>query len=388
MSLNTTPFLQIKKLRLENFRSYSRIDQHFDSQMVIITGPNGSGKTTILEAIGLLSNLRSFRNGSDKDLLKKGEPFYTIEGEFGSTKGLEKLFCSFGSSENEKASRRMKVNGKAVERVSGFIGKFATVVFSPDDIAIIDSGPAERRRFIDMVLSMVSTGYLNALQQYKKSLTQRGAILHRSGAKTDPILLRSIDRELSVYGATIQKEREGFLKQFTPMFKKYVNEISGGKDQWEIIYQPSIPDGSMKEGYFAGLERGRANDLRLRQTTRGVHRDRVGFYSSDNNELSSFASQGQKRTVVLSMKLAQYEYTRSITDSSPIMLIDDVLNELDVERRKLFIRYLNQSGQTFITTTDIKALEGFIREKMEQIAVSVFELSGNENGAEFIPVSL
>jgi len=335
---------------------------------VIFIGANGAGKSTILEAISLMSSLKSFRGANDKDMIQHDCSRYLVELEYESISGMHKMSMGFGGADrNDKTERRMRIDENSANRISDFIGHFQTVVFAPDDINIIEGGPGERRRFIDIVLASLHTEYLVSLQSYKRILKLRSACFYKAGGRADEKLVASMDHDLIKFGCIIQKTRNEFLSEFEGIFSRLVNYVSSGSDAWKIRYQPSIKDGNVSEKYRSAIESTRAEDMKMRQTTHGIHRDRILFtdQKSGENDISRVGSQGQKRTVVLALKMAQFEYTKKRKSEKPVLLIDDVLNELDIERRKKFITFLHDAGQAFITATDISALNDFINDKKE-----------------------
>lgn len=386
----TTPeqfHLRLKHLKLRNFRNYVKLDLEIQGRLVFFTGNNGAGKTSILEALGLLSNLRSFRGASDRDMIHWNEDHYAMELLYEGPAGDSALRLGYGLTGETKKSwqRRMSSGGKRIERVGEYIGKFNTVVFSPGDLHIMEGSMGERRKYIDMVISTLNPSYLEALQNYRRALAMRSKVLGTHKGH-DTSYIEAISAELAKSGAYIQKERLLFLEKFSPHFEAFVRRISAQKDSWVIRYLPSIESGASFEGYREALTKALPNDLLRRHTTRGVHRDRLMFHPAGEKrlEIKEIASQGQKRTAALALKMAQFAYTGEATHRTPVLLIDDVLNELDIQRRESFISFLNETGQSLITTTDISALKSFIEQKKKEMPVLIYELSHGENGETHI----
>jgi DNA replication and repair protein RecF len=384
--------LLIQSIRLENFRIYPGKKFSVDGDIIIFAGSNGIGKTSILEAIALLSNLKSFRGVHDKELIHHGASQYMIELGFTNQSGLHKISMGFGSRGefDKKAERRMRYDGEIVNKISDFIGKIQTVVFAPGDVNILDSGPEERRRFIDIVLSSLHSDYLQCLQQYKKLLKFRSQYFHKSAGKLDEKYVNALNIDLIKIGCQIQNYRKSFLEEFQVIFNRFINSISNGRDFWKIQYIPSINNGHENAVYQKALDDARAQDIRYKQTTRGIHRDKINICNENGNginasDITIVGSQGQKRTAVLALKMAQYEYTKNRTTEKPVLLIDDVLNELDIDRRKKFIDFLQDAGQAFITATDISALEEFIRFKKGSAEIQIFRVDKN---SEWLPEKL
>jgi|GEM_PF-852712 len=379
--------LSIRHIRLENFRIYKSTKFTIDADLVIFVGSNGIGKTSVIEAIAMLSNLKSFRGVGDKELIRHGAFQYMVEVGYVNRGGGHKISMGFGSRgpADKKVERRMRFDGELVGRIGDFIGKIQTVVFAPGDVGILDSGPEERRRFIDIVLASLHSDYLQSLQQYKKLLKMRSAYFHKAVGKVDEKYIGALNRELVKYGSSIQDYRKNFLEEFEIIFNRFVASISDGRDYWKVRYLPSIAGGHDTQIYARVVEEARSNDLRYKQTTRGIHRDKILICNDNQNprddqganesDICIIGSQGQKRTAVLALKMAQYEYAKKRTVEKPVLLIDDVLNELDLDRRKKFIDFLQDAGQAFITATDISALEDFIRQKKGAARIQVFRMN-------------
>jgi len=377
----TDLLLRLKKINLTNFRIYSNIEIKTDYDILFLTGPNGAGKTSILEAISMAGTLRSFRKCVDKDMIKWNSDFYAVDIDFLENKDIHNLHLGYGKPPNhDKTTRSLRYNKEKLNKISDFVGKFQTVVFSPDDIEIIDTTPAERRRFIDITLASVDNKYINNLQKYKKSLQLRSFLLRNNrSTPIDKNYLNSIDSEMIPAGIYIQQKREEFIKQFQPYFEKYVALISNERDKWQIKYNPSVKDLNSVEEYKKTLEKSLPDDLRLRKTTKGNHLDRLIFHVPDSPglELKQTASQGQKRTAALALKMAQFSYAKEASHKTPVCLIDDVLNELDKNRRLSFLRFLSEIGQAIITTTDMSGLGDF-QKNMKTNSMGVFEINNSE----------
>ena len=373
--------LTINRIRLENFRSHKSLDLNLKGRVIFFTGPNGIGKTSLLEAISIASILKSFRNARDKDIIQWDSTLYTIDIEFETRHGVQQLHLGYGKHpdvDSRAMQRAMSINKAKVSKVAQFIGKFQTVAFSPDDTDIVDTTPKARRQFLDLMLSSLYVNYLEALQLYRKSLRIRSEVLKKSRDKN---YIAAIDKEIAKYGSLILKKRIEFIEDFQTPFQQFVSQISNSKDSWALRYECSIPGGEDASVYYQALQQRVEHDLRIRQTTLGVHRDRITFHPPDREklDLQQIGSQGQKRTVALALKMAQFAYTRRITHQTPILLIDDVLNELDVNRRKSFISFLHNIGQALITSTDLAGMEEYLG-ALDHSAAQAYKLFENEDG--------
>jgi len=376
--------IYINQIQLKNFRKYEDVSIDLSYPLVIITGKNGSGKTSILEAITLMSTLKSFRNVSDRDMIKFNKNFYTITLDFFS-EFENKLHMGFALEEKgRKQTRVMSKNREKIEKIKDFIGLFNAVVFSPDDLQIVERSPSERRSYFDSVISMVSSDYISNLQKYKRVIQLRSKVLH--APSVDDNYLKAMDKELIYLGSAIQQKRVDFVSKFKEAFRNYISIISNGCDSWFLEYSPSIVSGECQDVYSSEIQKSRLNDKRLRQTTRGIHRDRYYIYDSgnENSELQISASQGQKRSVVLALKMSQYEFSIKEKGMKPVLLIDDVLTELDDYRKSSFIHFLNQTGQTIITTTSADHLNVYLNQVGSRCDYIVYEFNADGSGLKIL----
>ncbi|MBX3723074.1 MAG: DNA replication and repair protein RecF [Turneriella sp.] len=362
----------IKNLNLLNFRNCEKAAYEFGNGLIFITGDNGTGKTTILEAIGLVSFLKSFRFALDREMIRFDASFYRVEATFAAADGEHKIAIAYGKNPgDEKAAlaKKYTFDGRTNEKAAAIIGRIPTVVLSPDDMRIIAGDHSERRRFLDLLLSMLYPAYFAALQHYHRALKLRSQTLK---ARPDEAMLVAVDRELAQAGVEILEKRRQFIPEFTSPFAQNVEKISGAKDAWTIDYRGDTGQVKSTDDYMAMLKERRANDLRLRQTTSGIHRDRIFFTQGGNleREIRNVGSQGQKRTAALALKTAQFNYMHTKLGTTPVLLIDDILNELDLSRRASFIDFLGGGdvGQVFFTTTDLVGMQDFLRQ-MEKSAV-------------------
>lgn len=370
----------IHALRLVNFRNTTNNHRTFSEGLIFITGNNGTGKTTILEAIGLVSFLKSFRAATDREMIRFGSTFYRVEADFSVSGVQHHVAIAFGkntTADNTPLLKKYALDGRANSKAAEIIGKIPTVVLSPDDMRIIAGDHSERRRFLDLLLSMLYPSYFTALQQYQRALKLRSQALRN---KPDDAILAAIDRELAQAGVAILEKRRQFIPEFRDPFNANVAQISSQQDAWQIEYRGETLHVVSVDDYMAMLRERRANDLRLRQTTAGVHRDRLLFVLPSVDErdfavdLRAVGSQGQKRTAALALKMAQFSYMQAKLGMRPVLLIDDVLNELDLKRRSSFIDFLGNVGQVFFTTTDLVGMQEFLKDLRQTVPVQTIAL--------------
>jgi DNA replication and repair protein RecF len=351
----------LEELSLKNFRSYFDITLKFSARLIFFIGENGEGKTNILEAVSLFSNLKSFRDNSEDELVKWEADFFYIKSVL-KINNLDKTL-EIGFSKKDSKRKKVKINGQEVEKKSDFIGELKTVVFSPVDLRIVEGGPSERRRFIDSMLCVSDRAYLNDLLEYNRIIKQRNILLKNKNTPVSEI--EPWDNLLIERGIRISEKRKLFIEEINVTFKENLNSLSGNKDEMEICYYPNIIN---VNDYKQTLRNKLEVDFRIGHTTAGIHRDEI-FIGMGNKDIISFASQGQKRSVVISLKTSQFRYLHKTTGEMPILLIDDVIRELDVKRREFFVKLILECGQVFFTTTDLEGIKDYIGSLEEKIEI-------------------
>jgi DNA replication and repair protein RecF len=348
-------------MSIRDFRNYKSLDIDFHSRLIFFIGENGEGKTNFLESIQMLSTMKSFRDNSDDEVISwKSDTFY-ISGSI--TKELNELKLEMGYTKKESKRKKIKLNGNEVSKKIDFIGNLVTVVFSPLDLKIIDGGPAERRKLLDTILSTIDKNYLVNILEYNKILKHRNSLLKHKTQNTKEFI--PWEKMLVERGIRIMEERIHLILYLSDKFKKNLYELSGAKDDFEIRYTPNVKD--MKT-YADLLHSKRDLDLRLGYTSIGPHRDDL-FIGKENRDITEFGSQGQKRSTVISLRTAQFQYIKDKIQDTPVLLIDDVIRELDIKRREYFVNLLLGSGQAFFTTTDLDGIKDYIGDMKENIQV-------------------
>lgn len=325
----------LAKLNLKNFRRFKDYEIDTNYNFIIIHGPNASGKTSILEAIYLLSTAKSPRTNDLSSLISYEDKFSIIE----------------GLVDNKKYKVILSIEGKAAyineveyKRISDYIAGVLMVMFSPKDLNLILGGRSERRKFFDLAISMCDRKYIYSLNQYKAILKERNEFLKQFNPQEE-LFLEVINKKISAIGADIKNRREKFIK----LLNSKLMEITGqmNLESMEIVYLPSI-DGNYEEV----LKQKQRYDLLTKTTNAGIHRDDYGFRINEKNA-TEFASQGQMRSIIICLKLALKEVIEFCNKKDVILLLDDVFGELDEERQKNLVLYLLKQKQTFITTTSL-----------------------------------
>ena len=341
----------LEKLQLRHFRNYDQLDIEFHQGLNVFLGQNAQGKTNILESIYFLALTRSHRTRSDKDLLQFEEKELSIQGLLHRTSG--KLPLDINLTDKGLVT---KVNHLKQAKLSNYIGHLNVVLFAPEDLQLIKGAPALRRKFIDVELGQIKPVYLSDLSNYNHVLKQRNTYL-KSTEKVDMDFLSVLDYQLADYGSRVIQHRIDFLKKLEEFGSRKVAEISGQKEELRIDYLSSVSltdSVNLVDDFLTDLEKSRKRDLFKKNTGVGPHRDDIAFFINGMN--AHYGSQGQHRSLVLSLKLAEIELMKEITREYPILLLDDVMSELDNSRQVKLLETITDKIQTFITTTSLDHL--------------------------------
>ena len=338
--------MQIKKLFLKNFRNYGEETFTFTEGLNVLFGKNAQGKTNCAEAVFYLCTGASLRIRHDKQLIKLGEGQATVKAEAENRYG--KVVIEANIFENK---REIRVNGTKITKNADLMGNVNTVFFSPGELRLIQDGPDERRRFMNISISQTSRGYYTALLRYNKILDQRNALLKDRDVSLVLDTLPVWDEQLARYAATIVKKRAEFLAQLTPFAQDMHAYLTDGAETLTLAPDKRY-EGDEEEIYKTLLRRFESNyekDVRLGFTTVGPHRDDINFFIN-GIEAKAYASQGQTRTAALSVKLAEVEIFKQISGEYPVLILDDVMSELDLPRRKKLVHRIS-GVQTLLTCT-------------------------------------
>jgi len=336
----------LKQLSLVNFKNYSDVTLQFSEKMNCLVGNNGMGKTNILDAIHYLSFCKSFFNPVDSQNIKHGEGFFVIQGTFNRNGEISEVYC--GQKRNQK--KVFKHDKKEYERLSEHIGMYPLVMITPADAEIINGTSEIRRKFIDGIISQYDKVYLEKLIAYNQVLKQRNALLKQfwESKAFDTVTLEIWDEQLILHGKSILQIRQDFLKEFIPLFNSHYAYISESKEEVSVVYESSVGEKDYKTAILTALERDRV----LHYTTIGPHKDDLDF-TINGFSLKKFASQGQQKSFLLALKLAQFEFIKNKKNTKPLLLLDDVYDKLDEARFRKLIELVSGDdfGQVFITDT-------------------------------------
>ena len=349
-------FMFLKELSLTNYKNFESLNFNFETKIVCFVGLNGVGKTNILDSIYHLSYTKSYFNPIPSQNIKHGETFFFIVGNFIINEKEENILISLKKGEK----KRIKRNNKIYKKFSDHIGVIPLVIISPDDRNLIIEGSETRRKFIDGIISQIDKGYLKNIIDYNKTLKQRNALLKMYFDKAEKIkkTIDLYDSQLSLYAQKIYNKRVDFLSEFIPIFKTRYKELSNDKESVEITYKSDIKEG---QNLYDILKNHLEKDLRFQYTTKGSHKDDLNF-TINNFPIKKYGSQGQQKTFLIALKLAQFDYLSKL-DSSPILLLDDIFDKLDDTRVEQIINLVNEDkfNQIFISDTNKKRSENIIK---------------------------
>lgn len=355
--------MKIREIHLRNFRNHARTDVDFGEGLNAILGENGEGKTNLLEAISYLCLTKSFFGSADGIVLQIGESRFEVSGELEADAGMRyHVRVGYDHTAGEK---KFFLDNSPVEKFSDVVGQFPVVVLAPESGAITMGGPADRRRFLDFVISQASKAYLEDLLEYRQVLRQRNRVLFDSKAtKSDcSELLEPWDQELIDRGTRIIHRRKLFLEELHPFVSEAYGRIAGGVEEPSMQYQPSVPtiDGVSEAEIHAffrkELRRKSAEEKRLGITLVGPHRDELGL-AINRLAVRAHASQGQHKTFLIALKVAEFLYLRTKRGERPILLLDDIFTELDRHRAEHLLELTESVGQSFITATSEAVFAG------------------------------
>lgn len=366
--------MYLKSLHIVNYRNISQADIVFSNGINCFVGQNGAGKTNMLDAIYCLSFCKSFYSTPDSQNILHNEPFFVIQGEYERRELQEQIYC--GVKRGQK--KQFKRNKKDYQRLSDHIGLLPAVIIYPFDELLIADGAEERRKYADSVISQCDKAYLETLMCYNKLLQQRNALLKQMQeleGVPDMSLLDVIDIQMGQYGSIISERRAQFVQWLKPILTEYYQTISSGREEVSMQYVTGL----QRYNLYQGLVETRQRDIALGYTSRGIHKDDIEF-SLGEYPIKRVGSQGQRKSFVIALKLAQFQYLTEYNGIKPILLLDDVFDKLDAARGDNLIS-LMASGhfeQIFITDTNKSRLEAVLEKANKDYKIFQVE-SGNIN---------
>ena len=348
--------MHLRHISLVNFKNYSDAELVFNPKLNCFIGYNGRGKTNLLDAIYYLTFCKSFLNPIDSQNIKIGEDFLLIQGDFEKEGRTAHVHC--GIKKGQK--KVFRLNKKDYEKLADHIGEFPLVIISPADINLITEGSDLRRKFLDGILAQIDKSYLDSLMLYNKALNQRNALLkYFSKERTfNQEQLEIWDEQLVKHGESIAEKRKLLSQDLIPVFQKYYTKIAENAELVGLSYESQLED----QDFTVLLQSSVKKDIQRQFTNNGIHKDDLDF-TLEGNPVKKFASQGQQKTYLIALKLAQLEFLREFKHQTPILLLDDVFDKLDEKRVAQLLQLVNSKefGQIFLTDTDAERINKILQ---------------------------
>lgn len=356
--------MYLKKLVLINFKNIAQAEIALSERLNCFVGDNGAGKTNVLDAVYYLSMSKSALTMTDGQSVRHGEDFFVVEGTYAGDSGSnDTVNCSF----LRRSGKVLKLNGKEYDRMADHVGRFPVVMVSPQDSVLITDAAEERRRYLNAFLSQLDRDYLASLMRYNAVLAERNRFLKSS---SDEQMLQIYDMQLADHAARIYERRRDIIERMRPLVAEFYRQLSDDREQVEIEYRSELASASMGELLLASRERDIVNGF----TTSGVHRDdmslRIGGYP-----LRKYGSQGQQKSFLMSLKLAQYRILAEVCGERPLLLLDDLFDKLDTSRVENLLTLVagDDFGQIFITDCNRSRLETILSRAGEKYALFMVE---------------
>ena len=348
--------MYLKKISLFNYKNFSEANFDFDAKINCFVGKNGVGKTNVLDAIYHLSYGKSYFNPLAVQNIKHGEEFFVIDAEFEKNERVEQIVCSLKKGQK----KILKRNSKQYEKFSDHIGFIPLVIISPADRDLIVEGSETRRKFMDSVISQLDANYLQQLIQYQKIISQRNALLKYFALnhvfETDTLTI--YNEQLDGLGQSIFEKRKSFIADFIPIFNKHHQTITDSMETVQLVYESNL----YEKDLLTLLQENINKDRILHYTSVGIHKDDLSF-EIGHHSIKKFGSQGQQKSFLIALKLAQFEFVKKQSGENPILLFDDIFDKLDESRVEKIVEMVNNDtfGQLFISDTHPERTEAIIK---------------------------
>ncbi|OCB76486.1 DNA replication/repair protein RecF [Flavobacterium crassostreae] len=360
--------MYLKKISLFNYKNFAEASFEFKGRITCFVGKNGIGKTNVLDAIYHLAYGKSYFNPLAVQNIKHGEDFFVIDAEFIKNDRTEHLVCSLKKGQKKVLKR----NAKVYDKFSDHIGFIPLVIISPADRDLIVEGSETRRKFMDSVISQSNPEYLQKLIQYQKVMSQRNALLKYFALNHvfEKDTLAIYNEQLEAYGSYIFEKRNAFLAEFLPIFNQHHFAIAGTEEEVQIVYESHL----FSKDLLTLFEENTAKDRALQYTSVGTHKDDL-LFKIDGHLIKKFGSQGQQKSFLIALKLAQFEFLKKQSGVKPLLLLDDIFDKLDENRVSKIIEMVNRDtfGQLFISDTHPERTEAIV--KSTQQSYQMFPLS-------------
>lgn len=371
--------MKLEHLSIVNYKNIREADLDFSAGVNCLVGKNGMGKTNLLDALYYLSFCKAMNGVTDSQIITHGEEYFMLSAHYELGDTPEDVKCGY----RLRSKKSFKRGGKEYQRLSDHIGLLPVVMLTPADSVLLQGGSEERRRFMDMVISQFNKPYLNALIRYNQALQQRNSLLKQAqnpassfaqqSALSDPLIYQACEEQMDFYGQQIYAARRQFVDDFEPVFQDFYSRISMDRERVTLSYTSHFADGQPLTSLLNAV---RSRDLALGYTTRGAHKDELHFLLGDQ-PMKQVGSQGQNKTFLVGLKLAQFDFLRRMGHTTPILLLDDIFDRLDGDRVEQIIRLVagQNFGQIFITDTNREYLDRIIDR-----CTDCYKLFGVEDG--------
>ena len=350
--------MRLKSLSILNYKNIREAELIFSPKINCFIGNNGMGKTNILDAIYFLSFCKSHSNSIDSQNILHNADFALIQGKYQIGENTEEIYCGM----KHRQKKQFKRNKKEYERLSDHIGLLPLVLVSPNDSVLISEGSEERRKFIDGVISQYNKNYLQQLLQYNNALKQRNALLKTENF-IDDSLLDIWEEQMALFGNYIYEQRKIFIDEFIPIFQRFYSYISNGSEQISLSYKSQHDENDIRTRMINTRDR----DKILGYSTQGIHKDELEM-TLDGFPIKRVGSQGQNKTYLISLKLAQFDFLKRTHKLSPLLLLDDIFDKLDSNRVKKIVELVSEDtfGQIFITDTNREHLVAILQQLAQE----------------------
>ncbi len=347
--------MYINEISILNFKNLKDVKVSFSSRLNCLIGNNGAGKTNLMDAVYYLSFCKSFFNSADQFNIMHNEQFFLINGNYNRLNSKEVISCALQKGQKKQFKR----NSKVYDKLADHIGLFPLVMITPADVDIILGGSFERRKFMDGVISQYDTSYLDDLLNYNRAIAQRNNLLRQfySGLQFDYELISLWDLRLIEHGIRIHEKRSKFIKELIPVFQEYYSFISTENERVGLIHHSDLYEHDFEKLLKDNIQK----DRTLQYTSKGIHKDDL-LFNLGNHPLKKLGSQGQKKTYMIALKMAQFNFIEKMSGMKPILLLDDIFDKLDRNRVEQIIKVVSddQFGQIFITDTNRGHLDGIL----------------------------
>ena len=362
--------MQLNKLSIINYKNIEAATLDLSAKLNCFIGHNGEGKTNLLDAVYYLSFCRSAFNPKDSEVMRHDADYFVLEGDYTTDGGdKEQVYCGM----KRGTKKHFKRNKKEYKRLSMHIGLVPLIFVSPADATLIDGGSEERRRLMDVVISQYDTPYIEDLNRYNKALQQRNKLLKQE-EEPDSTLMELLEMQMAEYGEAIYKKRTAFVEELTPVFQRIYQTICENREQVSLEYVSHCQRGSLLDV----IRRDRAKDRIMGYSLHGIHKDDLVMKLGDY-PIRREGSQGQNKTYVLALKLAQFDFLRRISgNNTPLLLLDDIFDKLDSSRVEQIVRLVSGDdfGQIFITDTNRDHLDKILQGS--SFSYKIFSVEGGE----------